>query len=99
MNRISYCLIAAVLAVGLAGTSYAPPIQAQTATEKGAQTKTDKGAQTKEERKAAREAKRKARDERKTARKAKAVECRAQAKQQKLRGDERRTFVRTCVKG
>jgi hypothetical protein len=105
MPRLAHLLIAAVLATGLGAslalsqtTEQVPPAADQSmpgAKSKKGMTAEEK-AKAKEERKAARK---KEREEKGAAKKAKAQECRAQGKQQALKGKELRTFVKGCVAG
>jgi uncharacterized protein HemX len=105
MPRLAHLLIAAVLAVGLgvplaqSQTDQAPPAAGQTTTPaaKGKKGLTaEEKAKAKEERKAARKQER---EQKAAAKKAKAQECRAQGKQQALKGKDLRSFVKSCVTG
>jgi hypothetical protein len=110
MPRLTHLLIAAVLTVGLAlglgvplaqsQTDQAPPAAGQTTTPPAAKGKkgltAEEKAKAKEERKAARKQER---EQKAAAKKAKAQECRAQGKQQALKGKDLRSFVKSCVTG
>ena len=109
MSRLSLFLVAAVLAVGLAGATLAQPQTdpAPGATKSEPAVKKAKKKMSKEERQKLKEEKRAAKkaamskltpEERKALR-AKRQDCRAQGKQEGLKGKKFRGFVQTCLKG
>jgi uncharacterized membrane protein len=103
MNRVSSLLIAAVLALGLAGANFArsetsPPAESKFVTEKSDLTKEQRKAERRKLRQEWRETRRKLRAEERAARQAKLPACRDEAKQKSLRPIARRVYIYQCVR-
>lgn len=100
MTRFALPLVV-VLMLSFAGVPRAqqtdePPATEQKQTEKGGPDD-ERAARNAKKRQERRQLKLKEREERRAAIRAKVAECRGQAKEQRLRGDQRRKFVRSCV--